>query len=413
MNTLNVAIVTSGYLPVPNTQGGAVEALDMLLIDQNEVAGHLDLVVYSAWDADAARIAQQYRHTQFEFVRPPAIVRAMDGAVYWIVKHILRASKNMSFRYVLQRLWFIRAVGARLAAADHDAVVVENHPTLFAALRRRGNSSRYRDRVFFHLHNEVTRDFGNADEIVEVKRVLGVSSYINHTLQRRFPEMCDDQFTVLRNAVDTTRFGTAESETEGNKLRSEWGVGRDDVVFLYSGRLTAEKGAGELLQAFVGADLSNAKLVLVGGYFFGTGLTSEFETRLRDLASEAGDRIVFTGYVPYERMPEIYAAADVCCLPSIWDDPAPLAVIEAVAAGKALITTRSGGIPEYVDDTHAIVLERDSGIVGAISEAMRRLASDRALRDAMGRATVVRRDELGADRLYDDFVNEIAHVWKS
>jgi len=237
--------------------------------------------------------------------------------------------------------------------------------------------------------------------------VLGVSSYINGTLQKRFPRMRGEQFAVLRNAVDATRFGTPDAEAEGRQLRAEWEVNDDDVVFLFSGRLTAEKGAEELLQAFVLADLSNAKLVIVGGYFFGTGLSSEFEQKLRALATQAGDRIVFTGFVPYERMPAVYAAADVCCLPSIWDDPAPLAVIEAVVAGKPLITTHSGGIPEYVNDTHAVVLDRGSRLVGAIRETMTRLDSDGVLRVAMGQAARQRRDQLSAGRLFDDFVKEI------
>lgn len=409
MSRPSVAIITSGYLPVPNTQGGAVEALDMLLVDENEAAGLLDLVVYSAWDPEAVKIAGRYRRTEFVFVKPPAVVRALDAAAYRVAKHVLRIRKNMSFRFVFQRLWFIRAVGVRLARADHERVVIENHATLFGVLRRHGNSARYRDHVFFHLHNEVTRDFGSGSEIVAVKRVLGVSSFINGTLQRRFPRIRDDQLAVLRNAVDVARFGTPAAEAAGTRLRAQWGVAETDVVFLFSGRLTAEKGAEELLEAFLLADLPNAKLVFAGGYFFGTGLTSEFERRLRTLAAQAGDRIQFTGYVSYDQMPGVYAAADVCCLPSSWDDPAPLAVIEAVVAGKPLITTRSGGIPEYVNDTCAIVLDRGSTLVMEISRSMKRLADDEALRESMGQTARQRRTWLSAGRLYDDFVKEIAH----
>lgn len=407
MNVSNVAIITSGYLPVPNTRGGAVEALDMLLVEQNEASGRIDLVVYSAWDADAARVAEQYTRTRFEFIRAPALLQAVDKMLYWVAKRILRLRKNMSFRYIFQRLWFIRQVGVRLSKADHDVVVIENHATLFSVLRRRGNSRRYRGRVYFHLHNEVTHDFGNAAEIIAVKRVLGVSSYINSTLSQRFPQIRDDQFAVLHNSVDTTRFGSPAAEVQREQLRAEWGVETEDVVFLFSGRLTAEKGAEELLRAFVRADIPNAKLVIAGGYFFGTGLTSEFEARLHGLATEAGDRIVFTGFVPYERMSAIYAAADVCCLPSIWDDPAPLAVIEAVVSGRPLITTRSGGIPEYVDDKCAIILVRGPALVWAISQAMKRLVDDKYLRASMGRAALRRKNELSAARLFDDFVKEI------
>ena len=84
-------------------------------------------------------------------------------------------------------------------------------------------------------------------------------------------------------------------------------------------------------------------------------------------------------------MPAIYAMSDICCLPSIWNDPAPLAVIEALASGKPLITTKSGGIPEYADDQAAVILEKDENLVSNLSSAIKNLAADPKKREDMGR----------------------------
>lgn len=66
--------------------------------------------------------------------------------------------------------------------------------------------------------------------------------------------------------------------------------------------------------------------------------------------------------------------SDICVLPSIWDDPAPLAVIESLVSGKPLITTRSGGIPEYADEQSAIILERSDQLVDQLANAMTKIA---------------------------------------
>ena len=44
-----VAVITSGYLPVPNVLGGAVEALDMMMVQENEKTPNFDFTVFSSW----------------------------------------------------------------------------------------------------------------------------------------------------------------------------------------------------------------------------------------------------------------------------------------------------------------------------------------------------------------------------
>ena len=55
--------------------------------------------------------------------------------------------------------------------------------------------------------------------------------------------------------------------------------------------------------------------------------------------------------------------ADIAVLPSIWDDPAPLTIIEALVSGLPIITTNSGGIPEYAVEGSAIIIDRNKEIV--------------------------------------------------
>lgn len=126
---------------------------------------------------------------------------------------------------------------------------------------------------------------------------------------------------------------------------------------------------------------------------------SPFEQKLRDLASNptVKNRIIFTGFVNYEDMPAIYAMSDICVLPSIWDDPAPLAVIESLVSGKPLITTRSGGIPEYADEQSAIILERSDQLIGQLAIAMAELSQNSDKRKAMGAHGAALRSQLNKE----------------
>lgn len=415
-----VAVITSGYLPVPNVLGGAVEALDMMMVRENEKTPNFEFTVFSSWAPGVDEIVRDgaFQHTDFRFIKTPMLVKAADRCIYWAAKYILRKKKLMSYRYIAQRLWYIRKVAKALSKDDasgkapFDKVMIENHATLFMTMQKYGNSERYADKVYYHLHNEVTNDFGCKHEIAQVKKVLGVSNYIVDTLDKFLREhgeggLKPEQKAVWRNGVDTSRFGSDEAKRKAKSFRMKYGINDDDIVFLFSGRLTPEKGAEELLEAFaqVVDQVPNAKLVVAGAFFFNSNIKSPFEQKLHDLASQPQikERIIFTGFVDYNDMPALYEMADVCVLPSIWDDPAPLAVIESLVSGKPLITTRSGGIPEYANDDCAIILERDDQLVEHLAQAMIILASDAQRRDSMAAYDI----ELGHDLTSEAFFAQL------
>ncbi|MDU4201917.1 MAG: glycosyltransferase family 4 protein [Bifidobacterium breve] len=418
-----VAVITSGYLPVPNVLGGAVEALDMMMVRENEKTPNFEFTVFSSWAPGVDEVIRDdaFQHTDFHFIKTSMLVKTADRCIYWAAKYILRKKKLMSYRYIAQRLWYIRKVAKALSKDDasgkapFDKVMIENHATLFMTMQKYGNAERYADKVYYHLHNEVTNDFGCKHEIAQVKKVLGVSNYIVETLDRFLREhgeggLKPEQKAVWRNGVDTSCFGSDKAKHKAKAFRKKYGINDDDIVFLFSGRLTPEKGAEELLEAFtqVVDQVPNAKLVVAGAFFFNSNIKSPFEQKLHDLASQPQikERIIFTGFVDYNDMPALYEMADVCVLPSIWDDPAPLAVIESLVSGKPLITTRSGGIPEYANDDCAIILERDNQLVDHLAQAMVELANDSQKRASMSSSTSALRLQLNS-RAYIGQLSEL------
>ena len=402
---MKVALITSGYFPVPATLGGAVEALDEYLINQNEIHGKMDLVVFSSHSVEAKNIAEKYKKTEVVFIKPFKLIEVGDRFIYWFVKNILKKEKHMSYRYILQRLFFIECVSRKLKHNAYDKIVFENHASLFLILKRHQNYKKYLGKYYYHLHNMVTNDYRCNGEIKNCKKVLGVSNYINSTLSTFLNEPLDDKYKILRNRVDEVRFRTEYTTEELFKFKEQYGLPIEDKIVLFTGRLNPEKGIRELLHAFSKVEYEGAKLVIAGSYYFGSNMRSSFEHELECLAKENSDRIIFTGYISYSDIPKLYAVADLVVIPSMWDDPAPLTVIETLTAGRPLITTYSGGIPEYANEQCAIILERDEKIIDNLKVSIDRLLEDASLRKELSNSAKKTTENWTLESFYKDFVS--------
>lgn len=369
---MRLAIVTGGFFSVPLTDGGAVEALVQSIVDENEKRRELDLVVYSCYDPDSEALARTYRYAEFRFVKIPEVVKAVDRVVYWVFKNVLGKKKHLSYRYLFQRLRYVRSVGRDLAKRPVDRIVFENHPTLLMSLRMRGNGERYEGRYFYHVHNILSGFYGCEKEMLGCRKVLGVSGYalreIAKLAQGRFSA---SRLAMHRNKVDEGIFTGMLGEDEALALRIKHGIPDGARVVLFGGRLCPEKGALELVEAFAKVETEEAVLLVLGSYYYGSKMKSEYEMKLSSAAESLGDRIIFTGFVKHEEMPSYYAMADVVVAPSVWSDSAPLAVIEPLTAKRPVVTTAMGGIPEYATDgVDSVILPVDDDLVGNLAKSI-------------------------------------------
>lgn len=105
----------------------------------------------------------------------------------------------------------------------------------------------------------------------------------------------------------------------------------------FIGRLTEEKGIYNLVKAIEVLPPSSVRLVIAGH------ASDEMKQELRDLAPRA--TIEFLGFVAPEKF---YEQIDVVVIPPIWEEPGPIVVADARAAGKPFLGTKFGGIPEAV-----------------------------------------------------------------
>ena len=180
--------------------------------------------------------------------------------------------------------------------------------------------------------------FDNASFVTRIRAphnaYLVVCDAISRELQQRGinPERIYD----VRNAVDTDRFcpnPDVTLETEVSKQLNDC----DEPILGFVGGLFDYKGVFDLAAAIEQTETEPTVVVA------GDGPARErFE-------AELGSEGVFLGSVPYEEMPAVYAAFDALVLPS-HTEGLPRVLLEAGAAGKPVIATTVGGVPEVVND---------------------------------------------------------------
>jgi glycosyltransferase involved in cell wall biosynthesis len=151
--------------------------------------------------------------------------------------------------------------------------------------------------------------------------------------------------------------------------------GSQDVLFLAN--LEVRKGIYVALDAFarLAHELPQARLLVAGG-----GPESEaVRRRVRTSPDLAGVELL--GHVDRDRARATMQMCDVYCLPS-YGDPNPLAVLEAMACARPVVTTNAGGLRYLVSDSGGRRVP--PGDPAALAAALRELLGDTVLRRAMG-----------------------------
>ncbi len=171
---------------------------------------------------------------------------------------------------------------------------------------------------------------------------------------------------------------------EGEAARARLGIAAERVL-LFVGRLTPIKGLETLFRALAvlkrdGLAATRVRLLVVGG---AKGDPTD-TARLRRLATELGVAawVDFRGPQPQDVLPDYYAAADVCVMPSRYETFGMVA-LEAMACGIPVIASRAGSLAVTVQDgaTGLLVTEGD---VGALARAIAGLLTDDRRRAVLG-----------------------------
>lgn len=343
MTFSSLVIVVPELLPVPPVQGGAVEH----------------------WVDEASRrmVAAGRR---LAVVSRPAGVVGCEGIEYigipwtkterFFNKIKERVTWKNPLRYVA-KIQNVYSYGQRVAKAvqNFDVVYLHNEPNILLFLRKRKGQ-----KIVLHMHNDhlSTRLFRPfyRHALAKADHVICVSDYIRRQAASHFPEYAD-KFCVVFNATDPQVFKPYGDEA-AQQLKGVVQIESGKQYLLYVGRLTPVKGVHVLIEAFreIHQKMPNVRLIITGSSFFGGAAKTAYEQQLVNLAEPVNDAIIFTGYLPHEKLKYLYSIVDVIVLPSVWQDPCPLVVLEAMASETCLVSSSVGGIPEVMENGKTGVL---------------------------------------------------------
>jgi len=159
-----------------------------------------------------------------------------------------------------------------------------------------------------------------------------------------FDSSASSKIRIIPNGTDVARYS---SNGAGKRIRSELDIGPQDPVVGIVGRIVHWKGHQDFLHAAqkVYEQIPQCRFLVVGDASFGS---PAYERRMRELAKELGLEkvVIFTGF--RADVPDLIATMDLVVNASRSPEPFGLSVIEAMAAGKPVVGTNAGGIPEIV-----------------------------------------------------------------
>jgi spore coat protein SA len=259
------------------------------------------------------------------------------------------ASRIPVARRYEEGLW-LRTLMPRLR--KFDLLHIHNRPQWVGALRRMG----YDGALLLHLQNDHLGHWTGEmldDLASQVDQVVVCSTFLSNCFTQKSSALAS-KTKVVFNGVDCERFFPRE------KIR-------EPKTIFFVGRLDAEKGVLQLMQAYARLlqDHPDATLVIGGTTGFGIHEENSYVRRVRDLATfilQSGrGKIHFTGYLHHDQdLPLWFQRATIFCSPSLFQEPFGLVNAEAMACATPVVGANRGGIPEVLGGTGRLIDPEDT-----------------------------------------------------
>lgn len=393
---MKIAILTSGILPVPSVQGGAVENLIDFYLEYNEQHHLHDITVYSVWNEKVKdHIALKASSNHYYYIDITSLWAKIKRKIYGIFH------KNEYYNHYIE--YFFEEAYKHLKKEKYDCIIIENRPGYVLKLSQREQS-----KLILHLHNDLlNKETPHHQEIFNhLCQIITVSNYIKDRVSTITPH---NKIQTVYNGIDLAQFSRKEQPMVS---RSDLELSHDDFVIIYSGRINKNKGISELIDAMLLLkETPQIKLLVIGSTFFGNAPDEdEFVRSLKEKAQTIKNNIIFTGFIPYTQMPEYLQLADVAVIPSVWDDPFPTTVLEAQAMGLPVIASNRGGIPEEIGKQNAIIVATEHHYTQQLANAILHLYKHPEKRTLMATSSVEHSKFYNKERFAKDLFNAINNL---
>lgn len=395
---MRIAVLTSGILPIPSVKGGAVENLTDLYLAYNHVHKLHDITVYSTYSSGVEKHpALQSDTNHYVYIKVNSLKAKIMKRLYkWM-------HRDGYYFYTIE--YFIDQVVPQLRKKEYDVILIENRPGYILKLKGFSNA-----RIIYHLHNAKLDDTVQQYQRIydRASLIITVSEFVAKGIRTINPR--DKKTVVVYNGIDLSAF---HPNIHTSLNRSMIHFDDKDFVMAYNGKINPEKGIMELIQAMkLLKDHPRIKLLAMGSTFYGDNSYNDhpYAHKLLREAEQVKDRITFTSFIPYQDMPDYLSLCDIAIIPSVWDEPFGLSIVEAMAMGLPVITTRRGGIPEVVAEKNAILLDTDEHFIENLAAAILDLYEHPKKRTAMSKASLERSKVFDKETYAKNFFKTIGAI---
>ena len=395
-----IVIIAPGILPIPATKGGAVETGIEQLIKENELHSGNKFEVFSCFDEEAKEEAKKIKNTDFIFYKFKLIDKIEMICLKCANKVISLMKIKRNFNIYPR---FVRFICKNLKSSEYDAILIKNSIRFVTPI------SRITDKpIILQLHNDFLNSEtpGGEDIVSKCYKIVANSEYIKKricTISNVSPE----KVYVNMNCLDNSSF-EFPSEQQKNEIITRFNIDIHKKNIIYVGRIAKVKGVKELLLALKNIkDNDKWHLLIVGGKWFSSNYKDKYYRELSSISKDFKEKISFLGYVKHEDIKTLYAISSVAVVPSIWEEPAGRVVLEAEAMKIPVVAANSGGIPEYVNEKSAIIIERDKLFIDNISKGIEELINDTDKAALMGIAGLKYAQLFTAERYYTEILKII------
>ncbi len=365
--------VTPGKLPVPALKGGAVETLIEMIISENELNQSFEIDVFTLWDERMTSIT--YKHSNLIPVKSSITTKLFDKLYFSYWEKIKKDWRATFHRNHFRDKLYEKRLSELLRSAEYDRIIVENNMSLLKCIYDALGQDIYTKVCDYHMHSALIDNPAMIEYLSKCHQIITVSNFVRQTMVTTHPELSNVKFNVLMNTVDTSKFNTISLATERETSRQKYNISNDTFVFLYSGRLSIEKGVKELIAAFEKLDSNSAKLVIAGGSYSGDPAVSQYEFKIKKYCIENGLNVDFLGFVNNEDMKSIYALADVLVIPSLAKEAGSLTAIEGMSLGIPMIVSNVGALSEYLGE-YPVYVEPGNEFIDNLARAMQQCVND-------------------------------------
>ncbi len=341
----------------------------------------VETVVFTREAADAAM-----PHHNIFFTEPPR--PSVGGVRRWLQRVERRC---LGWREAGHRRHAQRVAGLiRRRGLGGATFMLHNDPELAVVLRQRFPKAR----LFHHFHNPVVcRSRFRSRFRQAVDGVFAVSGYVADVVREMYGL---ESVSVVHNGVDLERFSPASkaSETVTLNFLGRTGIEKAPDLFLSAALRLAREGVPLRVQ-------------LVGSNHWGRWEADAFQAKLALLCENlraAGAEVLQTGHVARVDIPRILQSADIHVLPSRWEEPCALSLLEGMAAGLAIVASRTGGTAEVLGKAGRL-FARD--VEDELCGHLRALALDHIERRRLGEAARERATSFTWGETWRKFAHDI------